>query len=248
MHMIKLSFFPIIYIALLPASSGQTSFLGAIQSAVGNTANQCPVVKNSDVMKSDPSSPPSATNAPTMPLMMWSSHQSSSVSQGATVDVMMPPPGNLVANSLMNRRSSTSLQQQLMLPDNLKTEVLDENSEGSLMSENSLPGMPNGPSGGGGGGTSTLNGVSSPLVTENSSRDASQTLIAVTTANSLPVQDSLLGVVDLMRSQHQMSLVVPQQSAFPELQEAASQQVIIFFQILLIIQFNSIFFFFFIFL
>lgn len=124
---------------------------------------------------------------------------------------MMPPP-TLVTNPLMNRRSSSNLQ--LILPDNLKTEVLDENSENSMLSDNSMQSIPTP--------TATANGaasVASPLqqlVNENS-REAASTqadimrTVAVATAGTSPVRDvavsGLLGVVDLIRTQHPLSMV-----------------------------------------
>lgn len=123
----------------------------------------------------------------------------------------MPPPA-LVTNPLINRRSSSNLQ--LILPDNLKTEVLDENSENSMLSENSMQSIPTP--------TAVANGptsVTSPLqqlVNENS-REAtpSQTdiirTVAVATAGNSPVREvavnGLLGVVDLIRNQHSLSMV-----------------------------------------
>lgn len=117
---------------------------------------------------------------------------------------MMPPPA-LVTNPLMNRRSSSSLQ--LILPDNLKTEVLDENSENSMLSENSMQSIPTP--------TASANGPASSasplqqLVNENSREAASSQAdimrtVAVATAGSSPVREvavsGLLGVVDLMRN------------------------------------------------
>jgi len=136
--------------------------------------------------------------------MLWASQSSNSPS-----DVMMPPPV-LVANPLMTRRSSSNLQ--LILPDNLKTEVLDENSQNSMLSENSMQSIPTP--------TTATNGptsVASPLqqlVNENSREAATSQAdiirnVAVATANNSPVQESvsgLLGVVDLIRT-HPLSIV-----------------------------------------
>ncbi|XP_032454952.1 nuclear factor of activated T-cells 5 isoform X10 [Nasonia vitripennis] len=180
--------------AVLPAAAGSASFLGAIQPAASATV---PAV-SPEVLKSDPSPPPVTAASPVTPVMLWSSQSSN---QGASADVMMPPPTNMVTNPMMTRRSSSSLQ--LILPDNLKTEVLDENSSSSLMGDNSMSGMP----------TSTHNptAVTSPLeqmVNENS-RDSSQSSLIRNTvaANGSPVQDALLGVVDMMRNQHPMGMV-----------------------------------------
>lgn len=143
---------------------------------------------------------------------MWSAQQNAGPT--APVDLMMPPPSNLVGtsphgtNPHMGRRSSSSLQ--LILPDNLKTEVLDENSQNSLMGDNSLPGMPN------------VNSVASPLdqLVSESSRDSTQSgmIRSAVPANGSPVQDALLGVVDLMRNPLS---IVPQQSPFSGLHESS---------------------------
>lgn len=120
----------------------------------------------------------------------------------------MPPPA-LVANPLLNRRSSTNLQ--LILPDNLKTEVLDENSENSMLSENSMQSIPTP--------TAATNGptsVASPLqqlVNENSREGAPSQADIIRTvaaaASNSPVREAvnLLGVVDLIRNQHPLSMV-----------------------------------------
>ncbi|XP_014219918.1 nuclear factor of activated T-cells 5-like isoform X2 [Copidosoma floridanum] len=196
---------------LLPVSVGSTNFLGAIQSTTVAAANTVA----SEVLKNEPSPPPVSVPTPVTPVMLWSSQQPTG--PPGPVDVMMPPPNSIVAGSLMGRRPSAGIQ--LIMPDNLKTEVLDENSESSLMGENSLPGMPNGP-------TATSSGGLEHLVSENS-RDASQAglLRSTVTTNGSPVQDGLLGVVDLMRGQHPMALV-PQQSAFAGLQEASQVKVL----------------------
>lgn len=153
---------------------------------------------SAETLKNDPSPPPAGTSQ-VIPVMMWASQSSNS-----PPDVMMPPPV-LVANSLMNRRSSSNLQ--LILPDNLKTEVLDENSENSMLSENSMQSIPTP--------TTATNGptsVTSPLqqlVNENS-REAAPTqadiirTVAVATAGNSPVREAvnagLLGVVDLIHN------------------------------------------------
>lgn len=159
---------------------------------------------SAETLKNDPSPPPTGTSQ-VIPVMMWASQSSNS-----PPDVMMPPPV-LVANSLMNRRSSSNLQ--LILPDNLKTEVLDESSENSMLSENSMQRIPTP--------TTATNGptsVASPLqqlVNENS-REAAPSqadiirTVAVATASNSPVREAvngLLGVVDLIRNQHPLSMV-----------------------------------------
>ncbi|XP_031785223.1 nuclear factor of activated T-cells 5 isoform X4 [Nasonia vitripennis] len=198
--------------AVLPAAAGSASFLGAIQPAASATV---PAV-SPEVLKSDPSPPPVTAASPVTPVMLWSSQSSN---QGASADVMMPPPTNMVTNPMMTRRSSSSLQ--LILPDNLKTEVLDENSSSSLMGDNSMSGMP----------TSTHNptAVTSPLeqmVNENS-RDSSQSSLIRNTvaANGSPVQDALLGVVDMMRNQHPMGMVT-QTSPFNGMHEQSQVKVL----------------------
>lgn len=158
---------------------------------------------SAETLKNDPSPPPPGTSQ-VLPVMMWASSSSNS-----PPDVMMPPPV-LVANSLINRRSSSNLQ--LILPDNLKTEVLDENSENSMLSENSMQSIPT---------PTTTNGPTSAtsplqqLVNENS-REATSSqadiirTVAVATASNSPVREAvsgLLGVVDLMRNQHPLSMV-----------------------------------------
>lgn len=158
---------------------------------------------SAETLKNDPSPPPAGTSQ-VIPVMMWTSQSSNS-----SPDVMMPPPV-LVANSLMNRRPSSNLQ--LILPDNLKTEVLDENSENSMLSDNSMQSIPTP--------TTATNGstsVTSPLqqlVNENSREAASSQAdiirTAVATASNSPVREAvsgLLGVVDLIRNQHPLSMV-----------------------------------------
>lgn len=183
---------------LLTQTAGPASFLS-------NAPAQSQQSASPETLKSDPSPPPAATSQVT-PVMLWASQSSNSPS-----DVMMPPPV-LVANSLINRRSSSNLQ--LILPDNLKTEVLDENSQNSMLSENSMQSIPT-PT------TTVANGptsVASPLqqlVNENSRETASSQAdiirtVAVATANNSPVQETvsgLLGVVDLIHTQHPLSMV-----------------------------------------
>ncbi|KAG7207554.1 hypothetical protein KM043_009181 [Ampulex compressa] len=102
---------------------------------------------------------------------------------------------------------------QLILPDNLKTEVLDENSENSMLSENSMQSIP----------TPTTNGPAgtSPLQQLENSRETPQSSMIRTVpvpTNNSPVQEavSLLGVVDLIRNQHPLSMVSAHQSTFGE--------------------------------
>ncbi|XP_011261279.1 nuclear factor of activated T-cells 5 isoform X4 [Camponotus floridanus] len=179
------------------------------QAAVGasfltNPSTQSQQTTSSaETLKNDPSPPPAGTSQ-VLPVMMWASPSSNS-----PPDVMMPPPV-LVANSLMNRRSSSNLQ--LILPDNLKTEVLDENSENSMLSENSMQSIPT---------PTTTNGPTSStsplqqLVNENSREAASSQAdiirtVGVATASNSPVREAvngLLGVVDLIRNQHPLSMV-----------------------------------------
>lgn len=132
--------------------------------------------------------------------MMWTS-QTSNCHPNSPPDVIMPPPA-LVTNPLMSRRSSSNLQ--LILPDNLKTEVLDENSQNSMLSENSMQSIPT-PTAAANAPTS----VTSPLqqlINENSREAASSQadiIRTVATAGNSPVREAvtgLLGVVDLIRN------------------------------------------------
>lgn len=198
--------FSISILALLPVSapSAPASFLGAVQTQ-SIPATVPPIT--TDMLKSDPSPPPLTGAASAAPVMMWNSPTNSSPSSSA--DIMMPPPTNLTPNSLMNRRPSNSMQ--LILPDNLKTEVIDENSSNSLLNENSMSGM------------STSGPITSPLehlVNENS-RDASQSSMIsnVVQTTESPVQEALLGVVDLIRNQHSINMV-SQQNSFNGLHES----------------------------
>lgn len=183
-----------------------SNFLGAIVAPPSLTANN--VVP--EVLKSDPSPPPVTVSTPVTPVMMWSSQTANNANGPA--EVMMPPPNNLVTNPMMSRRSSASL---LILPDNLKTEVLDENSQSSLIGENSMSGMT----------THTNSAGASPLeqlVNENS-RESSQNGLMMNNVpvNGSPVPDALLGVVDIMRNQQQLSILPPQPS-FNALHETTS--------------------------
>lgn len=182
---------------LTQTATGAASFLS-------NAPTQAQQSASSETLKSDPSPPPAGTPQVT-PVMLWTSQSSNSPS-----DVMMPPPV-LVANPLMNRRSSSNLQ--LILPDNLKTEVLDENSQNSMLSENSMQSIPTPTTA-----TNAPTSVTSPLqqlVNENSREPASSQAdiirtVAVATSNNSPVQETvngLLGVVDLIRTQHPLSMV-----------------------------------------
>lgn len=135
---------------------------------------------------------------------------------------MMPPP-TLVANPLLNRRSSSNLQ--LILPDNLKTEVLDENSENSMISENSMQSIPT-PTANGSSGTSPLQ----QLVNESPRETTQNNMIRSVnvTANGSPVPESaasLLGVVDLMRNQHSLSMVT-HQSTFGGMHDSSQVKVL----------------------
>lgn len=182
------------------AAAGASGFLTTIQQTSQQQSSQ---QAQSEILRNNPSPPPAQPQV--TPVMMWTSQGQNC--QNSAVDVMMPPP--LVANQLMNRRSSSNLQ--LILPDNLKTEILDENSNSGMLSDNSINGVNvstpthNGPTG-----TSPLQ----QIVNENS-RDASQTgLIRNVQNNDSPVQDALLGVVDLIRNQHPLSLPPQHQSSF----------------------------------
>ncbi|XP_015118653.1 nuclear factor of activated T-cells 5 isoform X2 [Diachasma alloeum] len=164
--------------AISPVSGIPSTFL---TPQISNQ-QQSPLQQSQDVLKSDPSPPPSGAT----PIMMWAAQANSCTSN----DVMMPPP-NLVSNPLMSRRSSSN--HQLILPDNLKSEILDDTSENSMLSDNSLQGNNTPPSNG----TST-----SPLhalVSENS-REASQPGLLH------PAQEVGLLGVDLIHHQHSMSL------------------------------------------
>lgn len=182
------------------AAAGSANFLTSLQTQPQQTTS-------SETLKNDPSPPPTAASSQVTPVMMWAS-QSSNCHSNSSSEVMMPPP-SIVSNPLINRRSSTNLQ--LILPDNLKTEVLDENSENSMLSENSMQSMPTP--------TAVTNGptsVTSPLqqlVSENSREAAPSQAdiirsVAAAASNS-PVREAvnLLGVVDLIRNQHPLSMV-----------------------------------------
>ena len=183
---------------------GSSGFLTTIQQS-SQQQQQSSQQPQQEILKSDPSPPP-ATSQVTQ-VMMWTTQDSNC--QNSAVDVMMPPP--LVANQLMNRRSSPNLQ--LILPDNMKTEVIDENSESSMLSDNSTP-------------THSSAAGSSPLqqiVSENS-RDANQSGLIRNVPgqnNSSPVQDALLGVVDLIRQQHPLSLTSSHPANFSGLHESS---------------------------
>ncbi|KAJ8683525.1 hypothetical protein QAD02_019317, partial [Eretmocerus hayati] len=193
-------------VMLSQAAPSSANFLKTIQPPNVTSAQS---ITPESTLKSDPSPPPPVT--PAQSAMMWSTPSTNG--QVTPADMMMPPPSNLVANPLMNRRPSSGMQ--LILPDNLKTEVLDENSQNSLISgDNSMPGLP----------TPTHNGntVASPLeqlVNENSRESSQQSLIRSNAqTNASPVQDALLGVVDLMRNQHSMNMM-PQHQNFSGLIE-----------------------------
>jgi nuclear factor of activated T-cells 5 len=138
---------------------------------------------------------------------------------------MMPPPPNIVANPLITRRSSSNLQ--LILPDNLKTEVLDENSENSLMEDNSMSGLTSSTHN-----ATTVAGSLGQLMNDNA-RDSSQNglIRSAVTTNGSPVQDALLGVVDLIRNQHPLG-IVSQQSTFRGLHEQSQVMEISFILII----------------
>ncbi|XP_011299128.1 nuclear factor of activated T-cells 5 isoform X2 [Fopius arisanus] len=164
--------------AISPVAGIPTTFL----SPQINNQQQSPLQQSQDVLKNDPSPPRSST--PVTPIMMWAAQANNSN------DVMMPPP-NLVSNPLLSRRSSSN--HQLILPDNLKSEILDDTSESSMLSDNSLQGNNTPPSNG----TST-----SPLhalVSENS-REASQPGLMHSAQ-----EVGLLGV-DLIHHQHPLAL------------------------------------------
>ncbi|XP_011702519.1 PREDICTED: nuclear factor of activated T-cells 5 isoform X2 [Wasmannia auropunctata] len=200
---------------LTQTTAGAANFLS-------NAPAQSQQSTSSETVKSDPSPPPTGISQVT-PVMMWTSQSSNS-----PPDIMMPPP--LVANPLMNRRSSSNLQ--LILPDNLKTEVLDENSQNSMLSENSMQSIPTP--------TTATNGptsVTSPLqqlVNENSREAApsqADIIRTVAAANNSPVQETvsgLLGVVDLIRTQHPLSMVNAHQctTSFGGMHESTQVQVL----------------------
>lgn len=135
--------------------------------------------------------------------MLWSSPQS------ATSEIMMPPP--LIGNAIVGRRTSNNMQ--LIIPDNLKTEVLDENSSNSMLSDGlSSISTPT---------HSSSASESSPMqqVTENS-LDSVQTNLLRTVGvptNESPVKDAM---IDLMRTQHNMNIGPGHQNSFSVIQES----------------------------
>lgn len=132
---------------------------------------------------------------------------------------MMPPPP-LVVNPIITRRSSSNLQ--LILPDNLKTEVIDESSQSSMISENSMQGLPS---------AATNNQPNtSPLqmVNENS-REAAPSLLGTVnvSSNVSPAQEvaaNLLGVTEMICHQH--SLAMAPQDPFGTMQESPQVKVL----------------------
>lgn len=198
---------------LSQTATAAANFLGSIQQPSSASATSV----NPEVLKSDPSPPPVTAAPPVTPVMMWTSQSTSN--QASPADVMMPPPSSMVANPLITRRSSSSLQ--LILPDNLKTEVLDENSESSLMGDNSMSGIPSTTH------NTTSVGSSLDQLMNDNSRDSSQTSLIRNTVptNGSPVQEALLGVVDLIRNQHPLS-IVSQQSTFRGLHEQSQVKVL----------------------
>ncbi|XP_057328158.1 nuclear factor of activated T-cells 5-like isoform X2 [Microplitis mediator] len=172
-----------------------------------------------DALKNDPSPPPVSSSAQVTPVMMWASQQTGNC-QNSQADVMMPPP-NLVANSLLNRRSSSN--HQLIIPDSLKSEVLDDNSENSMLSENSLQSMPT-PNSNGPANTSPMH----QFVCENSRDSTSTGLLRSVPSHVTPAQEavSLLGVVDLMRNQHPLTLITQHQSPFTGIHEQSGVKVL----------------------
>ncbi|XP_076242579.1 nuclear factor of activated T cells 3 isoform X2 [Calliopsis andreniformis] len=194
------------------AAAGTANFLSTMQP-------QQQAQQNTEALKNDPSPPPVTAPSQVTPVMMWAAQSPSC--QNSPPDVMMPPPA-MVANPLLSRRSSSNLQ--LILPDNLKTEVLDENSENSMISENSMQSIPT-PTANGSSGTSPLQ----QLVNE-SPREPSQTNMirsVSVAANGSPVSEavSLLGVVDLMRNQHSLSMVT-HQNAFGGMHDSSQVKVL----------------------
>ncbi|XP_076634525.1 nuclear factor of activated T cells 3 isoform X2 [Colletes latitarsis] len=195
------------------AAAGTPNFLSSIQP-------QQQPSQTTEALKNDPSPPPVTASSQVSSVMMWATQSSSC--QNSPPDVMMPPPA-LVANPLLNRRSSSNLQ--LILPDNLKTEVLDENSENSMISENSMQSIPT-PTANGSTGTSPLQ----QLVTDTS-RETSQTNMirsVPVAANSSPVQEAvnLLEVVDMMRNQHSLTMVTAHQNTFGGMHESSQAKVL----------------------
>ncbi|KOX73184.1 Nuclear factor of activated T-cells 5 [Melipona quadrifasciata] len=185
------------------AAAGTPNFLTTIQPQQSTS-------QKTEALKNDPSPPPVTASSQVTPVMIWAAQSPNC--QNSPPDVMMPPPA-LVANPLLNRRSSSNLQ--LILPDNLKTEVLDENSENSMISENSMQSIPT-PTANGSNGTSPLQ----QLVSESSRETPQANMIrsVPVAANSSPVQEAvnLLGVADLMRNPHPLSMVTAHQNTFGE--------------------------------
>ncbi|XP_044597628.1 nuclear factor of activated T-cells 5-like isoform X1 [Cotesia glomerata] len=173
----------------------------------------------SDSLKNDPSPPPVSSSAQVTPVMMWATQQTGNC-QNSSADVMMPPP-NLVASSLLNRRSSSN--HQLIIPDSLKSEVIDENSGNSMLSDNSLQSMPTP--------NSNSTASTSPIhqfVSENSRDSTSTGLLRSVPSHVTPSQEtvSLLGVVDLMRNQHPLTLITQHQNPFTGIHEQSGVKVL----------------------
>ncbi|CAG5095802.1 Similar to Nfat5: Nuclear factor of activated T-cells 5 (Rattus norvegicus) [Cotesia congregata] len=173
----------------------------------------------SDSLKNDPSPPPVSSSAQVTPVMMWATQQTGNC-QNSSADVMMPPP-NLVASSLLNRRSSSN--HQLIIPDSLKSEVIDENSGNSMLSDNSLQSMPTP--------NSNSTASTSPIhqyVSENSRDSTSTGLLRSVPSHVTPSQEtvSLLGVVDLMRNQHPLTLITQHQSPYTGIHEQSGVKVL----------------------
>ncbi|KAK0159408.1 hypothetical protein PV328_010287 [Microctonus aethiopoides] len=190
------------------------------QTAQAQQQQQSSPQATSDVLKNDPSPPPVSTAAQVSPVMMWTS-QAASNCQNPSADVMMPPP-NIVANPLLNRRSSSN--HQLIIPDALKSEVLDDSSDNSMLSDSSLKSMPT-PNSNGTTSTSPLH----QLVSENSCDPTQPGLLrSVTSPFVTPTQETtnLSGVVDLIRHQHPLTLTVQHQSPYTTIHEQSGTKVL----------------------
>ncbi|XP_014238533.1 nuclear factor of activated T-cells 5 isoform X6 [Trichogramma pretiosum] len=198
---------------------------------------------SNDIHKNDTGSPSSASGAVSTAnnndsgrsCMIWSDENTSAAQQASSDLMMLPPPQSMSAatNAMLGRRASSSMQ--LILPDNMKTEVLDESSSSSLINENSMSGL-----------SVPVSIAGSPLehLVNDNARDTAQTAVTaaavaaaaagmmgapsgpvVPTNIQVQVQDPLLSVVGLMRNSHSIGLV-QQQTPFANLHESPQVKVL----------------------
>lgn len=124
-------------------------------------------------------------------------------------EVMMPPP-QIGTNAILNPQPPMGL----MLAENLKSELINENSSSSLLGDSGMAGISSPTQ------CATEVGPMTQMVGHNSSNVMQANMMRAN--ESSPVHDALLGVADLMRHPHPLTMNEGHQLPYSEMHENSS--------------------------